>query len=156
MSIMVNGKQWDWGDITITLAPYTPMIFSAQSISYEETLEAEAVYGKGRMPIGYAKGNWSASGKLSILKTEFEVLALAIPSGILNLDPRNVLINVLYANAFDSIIPATTETLQGIRFTKISDNASQNDKGLSVELEFLILENILRNGKAARGKTLLS
>lgn len=91
-----------------------------------------------------------------MLKNEFELLALAVPPGILNVDPRNVLINVLYANSFDSSIPLTTETLMGIRFTKITDSAAQNDKGLSVELEFLILENILRNGKPARGNTALN
>lgn len=156
MSILVNGKQWDWGDITVTIAPYSPVIFTAQSISYDETLEAEAVYGKGRTPVGYSKGNWSASGKISMLKNEFELLALAVPSGILNVDPRNVLINVLYAHSFDSSIPLTTETLMGIRFTKITDSAAQNDKGLSVELEFLILENILRNGRPARGNIALN
>ncbi len=147
MSIMVNGKQFDWGDITISLLPLTSIVFTAKSISWDEELEAEAIYGKGRNPVGYGKGNWKASGKLDMLKSEFEALALIAPNGILNLEPQVTTINVLYSNSAD----ASTNTLSGVRFTKISDSANQGDKELKVSLEFLILGNITRNGKSARG-----
>ncbi|MGL5956791.1 MAG: hypothetical protein ACRC0X_09400 [Brevinema sp.] len=151
MSVMINGKQFDWGDITISLLPLTPVVFTAKSISWDEELEAEAVYGKGRVPVGYGKGNWKASGKLEMLKSEFEALALIAPSGILNLDPRITTINVLYSNSFDSLIPISANTLMGIRFTKLADSASQGDKELKVSLDFLILGDIKRNGKSTRG-----
>ncbi|MGL5955352.1 MAG: hypothetical protein ACRC0X_01915 [Brevinema sp.] len=154
MSVMINGKMFDWGDITISLLPISPMIFSAKTISWDEELEAEAIYGKGRVPIGYGKGNWKASGKLEMLKNEFEPLALIAPKGILNLDPRHTLINVLYHNAVEGSVPMTTTTLQGIRFTKIAETASQGDKELKVALDFIILGDIKRNGKTARGKLL--
>jgi len=156
MSVLVNGKMFDWGDITISLLPLTPVIFTAQSISWDEELEAEAVYGKGRVPVGYGKGNWKTTGKIELLKNEFEALALIAPHGILNLDPRNTLINALYSNSFDGMIPLTTTTLSGIRFTKISESASQGDKDLKVSLDFLILSNITRNGKGARGTNILN
>lgn len=151
MSAMINGKQFDWGDITISLLPITPVLFTAKTISWDEEFEAEAIYGKGRTPVGYGKGNWKASGKLEMLKGEFEALALICPNGILNLDPRNALINVLYSNSLDGTIPLTTTTLKGIRFTKISESANQGDKELTVALDFLILGNIERMGKGARG-----
>ncbi len=147
MSIMINGKQFDWGDITISLLPLTSIVFTAKSISWNEELEAEAIYGKGRNPVGYGKGNWKASGKLDMLKSEFEALALIATDGILNLEPQSTTINVLYSNSAG----VSTNTLSGVRFTKISDSANQGDKELKVSLEFLILGNITRNGKSARG-----
>ncbi len=151
MSVMINGKQFDWGDITISLLPLTSVVYSAKSISWDEELEAEAVYGKGRNPIGYGKGNWKASGKMEMLKSEFEALALTATNGILNLDPRTTVINVLYNNIGDSLVPVSVNTLSGIRFTKVSDSASQGDKELKVSLDFLILGDIKRNGKSTRG-----
>ncbi len=156
MSVQINGKQFDWGDITISLLPITPVVFTAKSISWDEELEAEAIYGKGRVPVGYGKGNWKASGKIEMLKSEFEALALIAPSGILNMDPRFTVINVLYSNSFDSLIPLTTTTLTGIRFTKASDSATQGDKELKVSLDFLILSDVKRNGKSARGITAIN
>ena len=156
MSVQINGKQSDWGDITISLLPITPVVFTAKSISWDEELEAEAIYGKGRVPVGYGKGNWKASGKIEMLKSEFEALALIAPSGILNMDPRFTVINVLYSNSFDSLIPLTTTTLTGIRFTKASDSATQGDKELKVSLDFLILSDVKRNGKSARGITAIN
>ena len=156
MSVNINGKQFDWGDITISLLPITPVVFTAKSISWDEELEAEAIYGKGRVPVGYGKGNWKASGKIEMLKSEFEALALIAPSGILNMDPRFTVINVLYSNSLDSLIPLTTTTLTGIRFTKASDSATQGDKELKVSLDFLILSDVKRNGKSARGITAIN
>lgn len=156
MGIMINGKQFDWGDITISLLPLTPVIFTAKTISWDEELEAEAIYGKGRTPVGYGKGNWKASGKMEMLKSEFEALALIAPNGILNLDPRNTSINVLYSNSLDGTIPLTSNTLTGIRFTKVSDSASQGDKELKVSLDFLILGDVKRNGKSTRGNAALN
>ena len=151
MSVHINGKQFDWGDITISLLPITPVVFTAKTISWDEELEAEAIYGKGRIPVGYGKGNWKASGKLEMLKSEFEALALITPSGILNMDPRSTTINVLYSNSGDGLMPVTTTTLTGIRFTKASDSATQGDKELKVSLDFLILSDVKRNGRSARG-----
>lgn len=151
MAALINGKFFDWGDITISLLPLSPIIFSVKEISYDEEIETQAIYGKGRAPIGFGKGNWKAIGKISMLKNEFENLALIAPNGILNLDPRNTLINIVYSNPIEGSTPITTETLSGIRFTKIYDKATQNDKSLSTSLDFIILGNILRNGKAARG-----
>ncbi|MGL4388196.1 MAG: hypothetical protein ACRCTJ_02230 [Brevinema sp.] len=142
MSALVNGKFFDWGDITISLLPLTPVVFSAREISYQEEVELDVVYGKG---------NWKAQGTMSLLKSEFEALAFVTPDGILNLDPRLVTINILFSNSFEGSVPFTTETLTGVRFTKISDKATQNEKSLVTSLDFMILGNIHRNGKAARG-----
>lgn len=151
MSILVNGKMFDWGDITISLVPLSLAVFTAKEISWDEEFEAEAIYGKGRTPVGFGKGNWRASGKIAMIKNEFESLALIAPRGILNMDPRMTHINVLYSDSFDSVSPISTTTLSGIRFTKISEAANQGDKELKVTLDFIILDNVRHNGKAARG-----
>lgn len=149
MSVVINGKQFDWGDITISLLPITPIVFTAKTISWEEEFEATPVYGKGRVPVGYGKGNWRASGKLEMLKSEFEALNIIAPNGVLGLDPRTTTINVLYDNIGEGLAPLAVNTLTNIRFTKISDTATQGDKELKVAVDFLILGDIKRNGKSS-------
>ena len=58
MSILINGKTFAWGDITISLLPSTPALFTAKEISWDVEFEAEAIYGKGRVPVGLGEGNW--------------------------------------------------------------------------------------------------
>lgn len=149
MSVMINGKQFDWGDITISLLPLTPIIFTAKMISWEEEYEATPVYGKGRVPVGYGKGNWKASGKIEMLKSEFEALNIISPKGVLGLDPRITTINIIYDNLSEGLSPLSVNTLTNVRFTKIADTATQGDKELKVTLDFLILGAIKRNGKSS-------
>lgn len=155
MSVIVNGKTYDWGDITISLIPTSPVLVSCSSISFDETLEAEGVYCKGRSPIAFGTGKWSGSGKLTMLKTEFDILQkLAATTGILNMDPRITHINILYGPNLQGVIPVANTTLQAVRFTKISESASSGDKELKVDMDFIILGNILRDGLPARGNKL--
>ena len=144
---VVNGKKYSWSDLTISLIPLSPVLFSISEISWDEELESEAIYGKGNMPTGYGTGNWKGTGKLSLDKEEFDALTLiALPfGGILALDPRITLINLLYLND-DGIAPANDETLRGIKFTKISNARNQGDKGFKVSLDFIMLEKPLNNG----------
>ncbi|MGL5253796.1 MAG: hypothetical protein ACRC9L_02060 [Brevinema sp.] len=156
MSVIVNGKAYDWGDITVSLLPLSPVLISCSSISFDESLEASPIYGKGRAPIAYGTGKWSSSGKISLLKTEFDLLQKSAQSagGILNMDPRVTTINITYGPNLQGVIPISTTTLMGVRFTKISSNASSNDKDLKIDLDFIVLSNILRDGIPSRSATI--
>ncbi|MGL5722145.1 MAG: hypothetical protein ACRCY4_07095 [Brevinema sp.] len=152
MSVIVNGKTYDWGDITVSLLPLSPVLISCSSISFDESFEASPVYGKGHSPIAFGTGKWSASGKLTLLKTEFDLLQKTAKGagGILNMDPRITAINVTYGPNLQGVIPISTATLLGVRFTKINSNASANDKELKVDMDFIILSNVLRDGVSSR------
>ena len=152
MSVIVNGKTYDWGDITVSLLPLSPVLISCSAISFDESLEASPVYGKGNAPIAFGTGKWVASGKITLLKTEFDLLQKTAKAagGILNMDPRVTAINVTYGPNLQGVIPISTATLLGVRFVKISNTASSGDKELKVDLEFLVLSNILRDGVSSR------
>lgn len=152
MSVSINGKQFDWGDISISIIPISPIIFTAKTISWEEEYEATPIYGKGRVPVGYGKGNWRSNGRIEMLKSEFEALNIIAPKGILGLDPRITTINIIYNNLTEGLAPLAVNTLTNVCFTKISDTATQGDKELKVGLDFLILGDIKRNGKSSHIK----
>ena len=47
MSLKVNGKAYDWGDVDVKIPGMTLIV---QEISYDDELEKEAVYGIIRHP----------------------------------------------------------------------------------------------------------
>lgn len=145
MSVIINGKTYNWGSISISLAPLSQDLYSVSSISFSESQRADAVYGKGNKPIAYGSGNWSANGSMRMLKTEFNQLMSASPNGILNLDPRNTVINIIYADPNGDDNKPYTISLTGVRFTDIKEDAKQGDSQLSVDLSFSIFGSIERN-----------
>ena len=50
MSLKVNGKAYDWGDVNLQIPG---IVAEVQEISYDDELEKELVYGKGSKPRGY-------------------------------------------------------------------------------------------------------
>lgn len=71
MSLKVNGKAYDWGDVNLQIPG---IVAEVQEISYDDELEKELVYGKGSKPRGYGNGNYKASGKMSMLRDDYEAL----------------------------------------------------------------------------------
>ena len=68
MSLKVNGKAYDWGDVDLQLPG---LALEIQEISYDDEQEKELVYGKGSKPRGYGKGNYKPTGKLSLLRDDY-------------------------------------------------------------------------------------
>jgi hypothetical protein len=142
---MINGKRYAWEDITIRL-PYAPLI-DVDSIEYSDKKEYEAIYGKGSNPVGYGAGNYSAEGKITMLREEFNKLiayAKKNKKGTYNLAPFTAVVS--YSNEDE---PVTTDTLKQCKFTEQSLSAAQGDKSVKVELSMLILGGINWNGMDA-------
>ena len=68
-SLKVNGKNYDWGDVDVKL-PGLDLV--AQEVSYDDEQDMEESYGYGHRPRGYGTGNYKASGKLSLLRDDYE------------------------------------------------------------------------------------
>ncbi|CAH8721042.1 hypothetical protein [Paenibacillus melissococcoides] len=66
---IINGKVYDWGDITISIPGLS---LEVQEISYDDELEKEVAYGKGQRPRGYGEGNYKSEGKLSLLRDDYD------------------------------------------------------------------------------------
>lgn len=144
MSVLVNGKAYDWSDVDIKLPGLT---IEVQEISYDDELEKEVVYGKGQKPRGYGEGNYKSEGKISLLRDDYDslldyckkkntpLLKLVIPK-----------IVVSYANEGAR---TRSDVLNTVTFTKRSNKASQGDKNLKVDLDMIIVNGIESDGVKA-------
>ncbi|MDI3547887.1 MAG: hypothetical protein PWR10_1539 [Halanaerobiales bacterium] len=142
---MINGKNYSWEDITIQL-PYGTLI-DIEDIEYSDEKETEANYGKGSNPTGYGEGNYSANGKLTLKREEFQRLLDYVKKNsktLYGLDPFPIIVS--YANDDQ---PTVTDKLPLCKFTSTKNGSSQNDKKVNVELEFIILKPIEWDGTPA-------
>ena len=69
MSLKVNGKAYDWGDVDVK---FPGLALVVQEISYDDEMEMEESYGYGHRPRGYGTGNYKSSGKISLLRDDYE------------------------------------------------------------------------------------
>lgn len=142
--LKVNGKAYDWGDVDVK----TPGLdFVVQEINYEDELDKEEIYGYGGEPRGFGTGNTKASGKVTMLRDDYDDLLdyckknkiafykLVIPS-----------IVVSYAN--DGARTRMDE-LRKVTFSKRSTKAAQGDKSLTVDIDMLIVGGIVQDGVKA-------
>lgn len=142
---MINGKHYSWEDITIN-TPWGTAV-EIQDISYDDELEKEVVYGRGSKATGYGTGNYKASGKVSMTREEFSKITdyckrNRIP--LYKIPPFPIVVS--YA---DDGLPTNIDTLKQCTFTKTSNKAAQGDKSFKVDLDFVIIDQIIRNGVAA-------
>lgn len=141
---VINGKAYDWGDITIKIPG---LELEAQEISYDDELDKELVYGMGRMPRGYGEGNYKASGKISLLRDDFDDLIDYCKKegvGLYSLVIPKIVVG--YADANDR---TRVDVLNTITFTKAGHKNAQGDKSLKVDLDMLIVGEIERDGLKA-------
>lgn len=141
----VNGKVYDWESITIAL-PYG-VVIGVESIDYDDGKEAELVYGKGGKALGYGEGNYEASAKMTLLRDEYDkLLDYAKSTGKPLYGIKPFPITVSYADDLGSI---TTDVIKGAKLTKNTHKAAQGDKKLSIDLELLVTDQIVRDGVKA-------
>lgn len=142
---MINGKNYDWNDVTINM-PYGTAI-QIEDISYDDELEKSMTHGKGPVGQSFGTGNYKASAKITILREEYEKLmdyAKSQKKGLYTIAPFPI--TVSYANDGQ---PITTDTLEGCTFTKRSHKAAQGNQNMKVDLDILITGQIKYNGIAA-------
>ncbi len=137
----VNGRVYSWADISLAFSGFSVVV---QEISYDDELEKELAYGYGNTPRGFGTGNYKASGKLSVLRDDYNDLLAYLKRKKIS----------LYDLVLDKIVvaygttgqPMTVDTLEKVTFTKRSSSAKQGDKSLSVDLDFIIVGQIITDG----------
>ena len=139
--IKVNGISYGWGDVDVKIPGLNLVV---QEISYDDELEKEESYGKGGRPRGYGKGNYKASGKLSMLRDDYDdVLDYCRATGTSFYDVELPSVVVSYGNDWGR---TRIDELKRVTFVKRSHKAAQGDKTLSVDIDLMIVGGIVEDG----------
>jgi hypothetical protein len=141
---MINGKSYGWEDIS-TVLPYGEAI-GIQNVEYSDSKELDPTYGRGSNPTGYGAGNYSAEGKITVSKEEYNKFidyAKKLGTPLYKVPPFPIVVS--YANDDQ---PTSTDELKSCKVTKVSESRGQGDKESKVEMELKILGGIYRNGLA--------
>ena len=141
MSLKVNGKAYDWADVDVK---FPGLVLQLQEISYDDEQEMEESYGRGAKPRGYGTGNYKASGKMSMLRDDYdELLAYCKAHGLAFYKMEIPSIAVSYANEGDR---TRIDELKKVKFVKRSNKAAQGDKSLTVDIDLMIIGGIIQDG----------
>ena len=144
MALKVNGKNYDWGDVDVK---FPGLVLQLQEISYDDELEMEESYGRGSHPRGYGTGNYKASGKVSMLRDDYDdLLAYCRAKGIAFYKIDFPSIVVSYANEGER---THIDELKKVKFTKRGNKAAQGDKNLKVDIDMMIVGGIIQDGVKA-------
>ena len=130
MSLKVNGQTYSWGDVDVKIPG---LVLVVQEISYDDEQDMEESYGKGNRPRGYGKGNYKASGKMSMLRDDYDdVLAHCKAKGVpfYGLEWPSVVVS--YANEGER---TRIDELKKVVPIKRSHKAAQGDKSLTVDID---------------------
>lgn len=133
----------DWGDVDLKIPGLNIQV---QEISYDDELEIEEVYGYGSKPRGYGTGNYKASGKLSMLRDDYDdLLAYCKQKGVPFYKMELPSIIVSYANEGAR---TKIDELKKVKFSKRSNKAAQGDKSLTVDVDMMIVGGVYQDGVA--------
>lgn len=134
MAAIINGREYEFADLTLILAGRDVTGF--RGIKYSTKQEKEPVYGKGNNALSIQKGNKSHDGEITLTQSEYETLVLLGGGSVLNLNLNAVL---AYGNpsAGDTLI---YDAIYGIQFTEESKEFKQGDKFAEIKLPFLALD----------------
>lgn len=139
--IKVNGISYGWGDVDVKIPGLDLVV---QEISYDDEQEMEESYGKGNKPRGYGKGNYKASGKLSMHRDDYDdVLDYCKAKGIPFYGIELPSVVVSYGNTGGR---TRIDELKRVVFVKRSHKAAQGDKTLSVDIDLMIVGGIVEDG----------
>lgn len=139
--IKVNGISYGWGDVDVKIPGLNLVV---QEISYDDEQEMEESYGKGSKPRGYGKGNYKASGKMSMLRDDFDdVLDYCKATGKAFYGVELPSVVVSYGNPGGR---TRIDELKRVVFVKRSHKAAQGDKTLSVDIDLMIVGGIVEDG----------
>lgn len=139
--LKVNGINYGWGDVDVKIPGLNLVL---QEISYDDEQEKEESYGKGYKPRGYGKGNYKASGKMSMHRDDYDDLldyCKATDTPFFDVELPSVVVS--YANPGSR---TRIDELKRVIFSKRSHKAAQGDKTLSVDIDIMIIGGIVEDG----------
>ena len=138
---VINGRNYDWSSVDVKLPGIN---LEVQEIDYDDELDKEESYGKGNAPRGFGTGNYKSSGKLTLLRDDYnDLLDYCKQSNTPFYDLVIPKIIVSYANEGQR---TRQDVLDTVTFQKRSHKAAQGDKSLKVDIDLLIVHGVIQDG----------
>jgi hypothetical protein len=139
-NILLNGVAYDWGTI-ILLIEGVPVV-GISSISFNETMNSQNLFGTGLYPIHTGFGKINSSASITLNADEIFALQNVAVNGILqNIPPFDIIITYMMEelNFFDSNakLPRTI-ILKNCRFTNVGMDISQGDMDIKYQFNLSI------------------
>lgn len=138
---VINGKVYDWSSVDVKLPGIN---LEVQEIDYDDEQDKEVAYGKGTAGRGYGTGNYKATGKLSLLRDDYNDLLDYCKRN--NIAFYNLVIQKIIVSYANSGQTTRQDVLDTVTFNKRSQKAAQGDKSLKVDLDLIIVNGIIQDG----------
>ncbi len=145
-SQLINGLSWDFSSLVLKADLPTPITITRfNNFNYEQSLTPGVLRGNSAQKLGRTRGQYEASGSMSIYREEFDiVLALlgSMPPANQGWMEKSFDFSVSYGEMIG--IPANDE-LQGIRIVRWAAQNAQGGDPTMIDVDFDIMK-ILLNG----------
>lgn len=138
---LINGVEYAWGDITLTLGG-EPVV-GITAIDYGEEQVIENHYGAGRYPVSRSKGKITPSAKITASLNEVIRWQNQSPTGRLqDLDPFTIVVSYIPEEG-----EVVNDKILNCQFTKNTRSCKEGDTQQLVELELLPSHIVWHKGK---------
>ncbi|MDM1033824.1 hypothetical protein HXZ91_04935 [Myroides odoratimimus] len=134
MPVIVSGRQYEWGDITLILGNRD--MTGITGIKYGKKAEREASYAKGRYAHSIQTGNISCDGEITLLQSDVIALQKSSKDGCLLSLNLDAIVNYGDPSQGDMM---RTDRIIGLRFTEDIKDWKQGDKRAEITLPFIAL-----------------
>jgi len=140
---LINGHRFDFSSIKLTVLTPAPQFFTqVTAINYEYSRDIGILRGIGSKKLGRTRGQFDASGSLTMYVEEWNRLKRALALSPLPLGggfmEKSFNITVAYAEAPPAI--GSLDTLEGCTITRVGRGFSQGADALMVDLDFDIMD----------------
>lgn len=130
---LINGIEYSWGDIVLTIAGVPIMGITA--IEYSDEQEVINNYGAGRYPVSRSKGRITCTGKITLYNSEVKALLKKTANGRLQ-DVAAFDIIVSYIPDEGGVV--VVDKIKNCSFIKNQNSWSEGDTSSTVELELVV------------------
>ena len=130
--IYINGQAYSFVDLVVNVNNVP--LQGVTSIEYSDDSEMTNNYSNGKFPVSYSSGKYTASGKISLERADYNAIVNASPNKrIQEVIPFDIPVSYLP----ESNVPVT-DILRGVRFKAPSVSMSEGDTRQVIDLELMI------------------
>jgi hypothetical protein len=129
---LINGNAYSFASITIDVGGIKFRGF--KEIKYEHSLEPGELRGNHPQLLARTRGQYKASGSLTVFQHEWEQLRDRMGNGFFE---TVFTVSVMYSEL--GPVGARCDTLHGVRFTKAAKGGSESNEGTEVPLDMHIM-----------------